>query len=744
MTIADASLAHASAPGIEQILLDSKIRARAPRDGAVSRHAQIEAARASRRRVVAITAPAGYGKSTLQAEWASSEKRAVGWAAVDRFDDDPGALLFLLATATQHFTPDGAAIAAKMRGTSTTILARSAPLLARAWRSAPAPFVLFIDDFHLASSPDCLDAFMVALQGVPDGSQVVIASREHQSYLARVRLEHDVHDLGVIDLQMDHADAAQIFTHENGSAPRDVVSAAVELSEGWPAGIFLATLAPADASAPAVSGSSGPVADYLYQECLAGLPATLQNFLIDTAILDELSAELCDFVRDRTDSSEMLHSVLSRGLFLTPIDSRQQWYRYHALFKEFLLREGERRDNQRVRSSHLRAADWFEAHRVPRQSVEHLIAGGDSMRAVNSAARISLMMFQRGEASTLERWRSTLGEAVVLSCPPMAVMSAWKSAMFGESPAAEERAAALERIDATLIPQPGRASFEAGRALVRASLCANGADDMLFNAEFAVEQAPPGTPWHGPALYLRAEARLLNGDRPSAERDFREAVLTSSAFGNTTALLLSSANLTILAADRGEWERAAEYAAESLSALEAASFEGYPLIVLALASAARVAAHKGDDNASVLVSRAMRARVQSTHTFPHVAIRARLQLALTFRLLGDEDAAMQLAREGIFLMRRRPRMGALNREIEDFVNVQRTAQPSASSAIVLTPAEMRLLPYLQTHLTLEEIGLRLFLSRATISSQASSIYRKLSARRRGDAVAVARRLGLLS
>lgn len=743
VTYGDTSSPH-QPPEIEQALLESKTTIDLPRPGAVTRRALIERARGGPHRVVAITAPAGYGKSTMLAEWAASEHRAVCWATVDRFDDDPAALLALLAIATQRISPDGAALVSKMRGTHTTLLSRSAPLLARSWGAAREPFALFIDDFHLASSPDCLDAFTVALQGVPVGSSVVIGSRETHPHLARLRVEGTVFDVDASDLRMNQDEAAEIFATATGAAPPNAIAAAVERSEGWPAGIFMSALTLQDAPVATVSGDSGPIADYLYRECLAGLRPELRDFLVDTAILNQLSAELCDHIRETSTSHDLLHSALSLGLFLTPIAGQQQWFRYHALFREFLIREGERRDRRRARSLHVRAGDWYEAHGVAPQSIEHLIAGGEDHRAVNSAARVSLAMFQRGEVSTLERWGSALGKAVVQSSPPIAVMSAWKSSMFGESPGAEEEADALERIDATRLSQTDRASFEAGRALVRASLCANGPEDMLRNTEFAVHQAAVGSPWHGPAMYLRGEARLLNADRPSAERDLLRAVEASAAFGNSTALLLAYANLAILAADRGEWDRAAQFASDSLRTLDESSFEGYPMIVLALAAAARVAAHAEDDQAPSLMSRAMRARVQSTHTFPHVAIRARLQLALTARLLGEPDAATELAQEAVFLMRRRPRMGALGRELKEFLDQQREPESHAAQAVVLTPAEMRLLPYLQTHLTLEEIGQRLFLSRATISSQASSIYRKLAAERRGAAVEAARELGLLS
>ncbi len=732
-------------PDIERVLLECKTTAAAPSPTAVSRRALIERARQSTALVVAISAPAGYGKSTLMAQWAQSEQRIVCWASVDRFDSEPGSLVSLLAGATQAATPD---LPAGMCGTAQDALSHSAPLLAYGWRSAPAPFALFIDDFHLASSPDCVDALMVVLDGLPEGSQVVIASRENQPHLARLRMSGSVFDIGVVELQMAAPEAKEIYARVLGSSPSELVTAAVTRSEGWPAGIFMSALAARDAPTPGaavVSGDSGPIADYLYRECLADLPPDLRDFLLDTSILHELSAELCDVVRESTDSHELLHAARSLELFLTPDDGQRHWYRYHALFREFLIAEDGRRDLERARARHLRAADWYETHAVPRQAIEHLIEAGEIERAFRIASVISLRMYQEGEVSTLDRWRGAFGERLVMSDPSSAVLTAWKAALFGEIQKSETTAAALERIDATLIPHPGRACFEAGRALVRASLCADGPEDMLRNTEFAVERAPVGTPWHGPALMLRAEARLLNGDRPSAELDLRESVQASSAMHNSSALILAIGSLAVIAADRGDWDEASRQVDGALRVIQDTSSESYPISMLAFAVAARVAAHCDDERVQHLLAQAMRARPQATFTFPHVSIRARLQLGWAFRLRGDADAAVQVAKEAVFLMRRRPRMGALIREVGDFLTSMSDSTASAEPpAVVLTPAELRLLPYLQTHLTFAEIARKLFLSRATISSQATSIYRKLNADRRGSAVERARDMGLLS
>ena len=197
---------------LDQLLLDAKLSVPEATDRfAVSRAALIEAARRSGRRVVGVTAPAGYGKSTLLAEWAHTEQRPVAWVSLDRFDDDPATLLGLLASAFAGITPGMEHLAGHVRGHSVSALARAAPLLASALRAAPAPFVLIVDDLHELRTPACQDVLSVALDGVPGGSQVVVASRSEQAHLARLRASGDALEVGVADLALDADAAAKIF-----------------------------------------------------------------------------------------------------------------------------------------------------------------------------------------------------------------------------------------------------------------------------------------------------------------------------------------------------------------------------------------------------------------------------------------------------------------------------------------------------------------------------------------------------
>ena len=178
------------APELSQALVEAKFSAPQPRPGTVSRARLIEAARSRDRRVVAVTAPAGYGKSTFLAEWAQAEDRRVAWVSLDRFDDDPAILLASLASAYVRAAPDSADLVADMQGGGVSVLGRAAPRLAAALRASPVRFVLMLDDLHEVPSPACHDVLGLVISGIPRGSQLVTASRSEQPHLPRPGPSH--------------------------------------------------------------------------------------------------------------------------------------------------------------------------------------------------------------------------------------------------------------------------------------------------------------------------------------------------------------------------------------------------------------------------------------------------------------------------------------------------------------------------------------------------------------------------
>ena len=209
----DQGLAAQPAGALDALLVDAKLSVPLPRPGVVPRSQVIERARASGCQVVGVSAPAGYGKTTLLAEWALAEERPVGWVSLDRFDDDPRLLLTLLASAYARVSPSQADLIADMGGLGVSTLGRAAPRLAAAFRTSPHPFVLMLDDLHELQSPDCHDVLSVAISGIPRGSQLVAASRSEQPHLPRLRATGDALELLASDLALDTAGAAHIFSH---------------------------------------------------------------------------------------------------------------------------------------------------------------------------------------------------------------------------------------------------------------------------------------------------------------------------------------------------------------------------------------------------------------------------------------------------------------------------------------------------------------------------------------------------
>lgn len=732
-------------PDLQGILLESKIQVPSPRPDAVSRRRLIDRARESRARVVSVTAPAGYGKSTMLAEWAALESRPVAWVALDRSDEDPAALLTVIATACATFAPSAAAVVAEMRGIGAASLGRSAPMLAAALAAAPTGFVLFLDDLHWADSADCQDAIEVLLSRVPQGSQIVMSSRREPLLLARLRMSGGAWEVTARDLALDARQARVVFERAGVTVSDDDLKMLVDRCEGWPTGIFLCVLLARAGGDPAsISGDDRYLADYLYRECVGRLPDDTQAFLRRTAVLEQLSAAPCNALLQTDDARARLQEIEAANLFLVPLDHTRGWYRYHALFREFLLAELERSEGAAaVAALHRRAADWHDAHGLRAVAVEHLLRADDVGRAAQVVAEIALPMYQSGEVTAVDRWMSALGEDIVRAYPPLAVIAAWTAILLGRTAEGERRARIVDEIDVTAFEGEERILLESARAMVRAATCADGYEQAMIDAEFAYQHEPAWSPWRDQALHLYGSVCLLSGEVEVAREAFEEAVSVATAAGNSDSIILSEPELAILAMDQDRWVAAGEHARHGVETVEANHMDGYPTTALALAVAARVALHHGDQvGAGRLLSRAMLARVGCTYLLPFLSMRVRLQLAKTHMAMGDRTAARHLLHEIDDLLRRRPGVGVLRDEIDSF---RRTldSESEHGGSVPLTPAELRLLPYLQTHLTIAEIGQRLFVSRNTVSSQLGSIYRKLGVTTRGAAVERANLVGLL-
>jgi LuxR family transcriptional regulator, maltose regulon positive regulatory protein len=604
-----------------------------------------------------------------------------------------------------------------------------------------------LDDLHELRSPLCHDALGVVISGIPRGSQLVAASRSEQPHLPRLRASGDALEFGPSDLALDAAGAEQIFSAAQIRLTPDQASAVTERTEGWPVGLYLAALIAKDSKGAvlSVAGDDRYLADYLYRESLMQLPESTQRFLRRSAVLDQLFGPLCDAVLGASGAAEELRQLEAWNMFLVPLDRRRGWYRYHALFREFLLGELRRVEPDVIMKLHLRAADWYESNGSPALALEHLLNTTERDRSAQLLTALVLPTYNAGQMSTVQRWLSRLGDPSVEKHPPLAVLAGWVAALTGQTAEAQRWASIVDAASYDLVTVDGTASFESARAMLRAVMCAAGPERMMADATFAVAQEQPWSAWRDTALSLCAQAHLLIGDRDQAGALFAETSAVGATLGNTDTVVLSESDLAVLAMDRGQWAEAAEHLELALATVDEHRMHDYAVSVLAFAGAARLAVHRGElKEANRQLTRAMRARQSCTFALPFMAVRARLQLAKVYWALSDQTTARHLLREIDDVLLHRPALGALVDEVSEFRSLATSGpQVEATGGPPLTPAELRLLPYLQTHLTLREIGERLFVSRNTVSSEVSSIYRKLGVSSRNAAVQQATTIGLL-
>jgi LuxR family transcriptional regulator, maltose regulon positive regulatory protein len=743
---ADTRDAATSAAELGHLLLDAKFSVPQLRQGTVNRGRLVDAARSSDCRVVAVTAPAGYGKSTFLAGWAAAEDRPVAWVSLDRFDDDPANLLASLASAYCRADLGGTALVFDMRSQAASVLARAAPRLAAELR-ASAPFVLMLDDLHQLQSPACHDVLGLIISAIPRGSQLATASRSEQPHLPRLRAAGEALEVGAGDLALDAAGVQQIFANLQVSPAPELAAAVTERTEGWAVGIYLAALIAREShgQAQTVTGEDRYVADYLYREALLRQPKAIQRFLRRTAVLDQLSGPLCEAVLRTSAADIQLRRIEAHSLFLTPLDRERRWYRYHGLFREFLLRELRRTEPDIIMDLHERAADWYESNGFSGLALEQLLEIGHWHRSVRLAAKLALPTYMAGQLSTVQRWLAALGDANIARYPPLAVLAGWEGVISGDPARAERWAAVVGAASFDGEPASGTSSFDSGRAQLRAGMCASGPEQMMADATFSLAQEPAWSPCRDSVLWMLAEANLLAGHVDEARTHFAEASTTASAMGNWDTIPICESQLAWLAMDRGDWKEAADRLKYALGVIDSQRLDDYVFSLPAFAGAARVSLHQGDlEEARRHLAHAMRARATATYLLPYIAVRLRLHLARVFLAITDLGFVHQLLREIDDILTHRPALGALVDEVGDFrCALESTGASGPGGSLPLTPAELRVLPYLQTHLTAAMIAKRLFISIHTVKTEIKAIYRKLGVSSRDDAVRKATEIGLL-
>jgi LuxR family maltose regulon positive regulatory protein len=753
--------ADAGQPAAGPVLVVTKLRAPTVRAELVPRRRLVDLlVRPGSHKLTLIDAPAGWGKTTLLAEWQDDprEARPFAWVSLDRADNDPVRFWTYVVTALRTVEPGlGERALGALGGRGPSVIRDVLPELINELAASAPELVLALDDYHAIGNDEIHEGIELLLERLPAQLHLAITSRSDPPLpLARMRVRGELLEVRSDALRFSDEEATALL---NGMLGLGLNSSDVtrlqQRTEGWAAALYLAALSlrgRADAAGfiGAFAGDNRHVVDYLGGEVLAGQPAERRTFLARTSILERLCGPLCDAVIGESGSAAALEEIERANLFLVPLDSTRTWYRYHHLFGELLRHELRRSEPEQVATLHRRASAWYRAVGAIPEAVGHAVSAGDVDQARELVAEHWLGFFNRGELATVDGWLDALPQRAVAGDPRLAVARVWLALDLGRPSEAGEW---LERAERGLTE--GRASgapgLASGVALLRAvhRFKLGDVGQALAAARRAVELEREGVPfWRtvasvliGVTLYWRGAA---DDAGPALEAAMRLAEADRNRLAETYALGYLAAVQAGLGAAAAA-DRLVERAAALVQADPAAG-EHFVAMMAHLVRAGRLEQQGRPDDAAGEAERGVELARRGAGLIERCY--ATLQLAGIRRRQGDLEAARALVAESRRALDGCADPGMLTGLVaagERSVAPASPGRPAGPPARGerLTERELAVLRLLPSGMTQREIGATLFLSENTVKTHARGIYRKLAASTRSEAVARARAAGLL-
>jgi LuxR family maltose regulon positive regulatory protein len=692
-------------------------------------------------RVVSVVAPAGYGKSTLLAQWADQESVPGAQITVRPQDEDPALLLRHITDTLGNaglLTDDAAG---RLEYTSATALTTGVTALAQELGVCPSGLLALdqLEALRTTAAKDTLAALIVAM---PSTITVAMASRSELPILASVlRVKGELLELSAQDLALSVDEASELADIVGVRLDHAELEAVVRHTEGWPAGLYLTFLRVKSGVEPSAAAEIGGddrfISQYLRSEVLGRLTPARKKFLLQTSVLEELSSQNCDFVLERTGSERVLTTLAASSRFVVSVDPTDRFYRYHQMLREFLLAELGRGDPNLIDRLNLKAAEWYEQANKPVDAVRYAIRANDPGQAARLVAQWSLTVFSEGNVDTVLEWVTWFDTGDKFDdYPEIALLGAMASAEIGDHVAVVRWIDYVDRANdlGALAPVAHLANAMLGR---------KGIQQCLVDARAAQEGLPASSEWYAPCVGFEGLALLWSGQTDAAHERLELTAQTAERFSTPTAAMFTLATLASLVGASGDVARAGELAARALHRARSTP-QQYATSVLAFAVAARSALRRGDPGeAQALLAQAHTRRPMLSPAMPLVAVQTLLEMCETHIELADYAGARQVLRDASAIADVRS-VGLLNDRCLEIASVLEGMPAGSIGAATLTNAELRLLPLLATHLSFPQIGERLYISRHTVKTQAMAIYRKLESTSRNEAVERARELHLLN
>jgi LuxR family maltose regulon positive regulatory protein len=591
---------------MEAPLLQTKLYIPPSRPELVSRPRLIERLNAGlQRKLTLVSAPAGFGKTTLLSEWVAGCGRPVGWVSLDEGDNDPARFLAYLVVALQTVQADiGEAALAELQSPQPPPTESALTALINEIAALPdppgghegstprdRPYILVLDDYHLITTQPIHDGLTFLLDHLPPNLHLAVATRADPPMpIARLRGRGQLTELRESNLRFTTDEAAAFLNTRVGlNLSPDDVAALEARTEGWIAGLQMAALSmqgqnDVAAFIRAFRGSDRYVLDYLVEEVLQRQPENIQTFLLQTSILNRLTGPLCDAILSRgpqeqrnkggfepsapqfpgssAPGQEILEYLERNNLFIIPLDNERRWYRYHRLFVDLLRRRLQQMQPDLVPTLHRRAGEWFEENSLATSAIEHILRAGDFERAAGLIEQIAEATLMRSELATFLGWVDELPDEVVRDRPSLCIFQAWALLLAGRPldaiearlqdaarSEAVDKTAALRALLALYRGQIPRASELSRRALERLP------EDDLFLRNLAT--------------WILSLSHLVDGDFATSTHALDQVARMSHRAGNVMIAVMVLCNIAELRMQQGRlyqandiYQRALEWATD--------------------------------------------------------------------------------------------------------------------------------------------------------------------------------------
>jgi ATP/maltotriose-dependent transcriptional regulator MalT len=701
-------------------------------------------------RLVVVSAPAGWGKTSLLSDWRLADQKArTAWVSVDPGDNDPvrfwAHVIASLAGDSDEF---GAVAVQVLRAPGTSLTDVVLPMLVNELAGLPAPVTLVLDDYHLISSRDVLHSVAFLVEHLPPPVRLVVATRaDPELPLPRLRARGEMLEFRADDLRFTEREAAALLNGTLGLALGAAdIAALQQRTEGWAAGLCLAGLSlrgRADPSAfiRAFAGDDRQIVDYLLAEVLDGLPAQVRAFLLRTSVLDRLSGPLCDAVTGGDGAQRLLEEMEHSSLFLVRLDTRRRWYRYHHLFAELLRHELDRAEPGVATLLHRRACAWHQANGNVAEAIGHAIAAGDLTDARELIVCHWNVCFNEGLLETVESWLNQLPSEIVVHDARLCLVRAWLARHLGRLDEVEPWVETAEAGAAQGPLREGVASIESAACMLRAGYRQMIGD--LASAEppsrRAVALEGPGTPrWRAAALATLGATLCWQGRDSEAVEILRQVATALGPLPNNLAGVWAMGCLASIHARAGDLQAAQRYARKATYVAAEHALSEYWITATAVITMADLLDRQGQTaEAGAAALRGL-----------ELARRGRAQLETACALLclarirfhaGDTSDARARLRDARQIIAACADPGILTEEMASTARELGTRAGSASLpqrgfAEPLSQREQEVLWWLNSQLSLREIASELFVSYQTVKTHTRHIYRKLGISTREEAV----------